>query len=46
MINIAQLVQKGRSNLVDTHLKGAMTILSNVEYQKDATGDFLERVSP
>ncbi|KAH6896593.1 fungal-specific transcription factor domain-containing protein [Thelonectria olida] len=37
------LVQKGRSNIVDGHLKGAMTIMSNNEAASDPTGIFLER---
>ncbi|KAF4983986.1 hypothetical protein FZEAL_740 [Fusarium zealandicum] len=37
------LVQKGRSNIVDGHLKGAMTIMSNNETATDPTGIFLER---
>ncbi|KAF5016517.1 hypothetical protein F66182_11778 [Fusarium sp. NRRL 66182] len=37
------LVQKGRSNIVDGHLKGAMTIMSNNEAATDPTGIFLER---
>jgi hypothetical protein len=39
------LVQKGRSNIVDGHLKGAMTIMSNNGTATDPTGVFLERVS-
>lgn len=42
--NSQQLVQKGRSNIVDGHLKGAMTIMSNSEPSTDPTGVFLERV--
>lgn len=38
------LVQKGRSNIVDGHLKGAMSIMSNREASTDPTGVFLERV--
>ncbi|UPK98382.1 hypothetical protein LCI18_009317 [Fusarium solani-melongenae] len=37
------LVQKGRSNIVDGHLKGAMTIMSHNETATDPTGIFLER---
>ncbi|KUI59380.1 hypothetical protein VP1G_06654 [Cytospora mali] len=37
------LVQKGRSNLVDGHLKGAMTIMNSYPTATDATGIFLER---
>ncbi|KAF7558453.1 hypothetical protein G7046_g5698 [Stylonectria norvegica] len=37
------LVQKGRSNIVDGHLKGAMAIMSNNEVATDPTGVFLER---
>ncbi|CEI65463.1 hypothetical protein FVEN_g6128 [Fusarium venenatum] len=37
------LVQKGRSNIVDGHLKGAMTIMSNNGTATDPTGVFLER---
>lgn len=40
-----QLVQRGRSNLVDGHLKGAMTIMNSYPTATDATGIFLERVS-
>ncbi|KAL6357360.1 hypothetical protein LRP88_07519 [Fusarium phalaenopsidis] len=38
-----ELVQKGRSNIVDGHLKGAMTIMSHNETATDPTGIFLER---
>lgn len=38
------LVQKGRSNIVDGHLKGAMSIMSNRKASTDPTGVFLERV--
>ncbi|KUI73834.1 Sterol regulatory element-binding protein ECM22 [Cytospora mali] len=37
------LVQKGRSNLVDGHLKGAMTIMNSYPMATDPTGIFLER---
>ncbi|KAF3766190.1 hypothetical protein M406DRAFT_339458 [Cryphonectria parasitica EP155] len=37
------LVQRGRSNLVDGHLKGAMTIMNSYPAANDATGLFLER---
>ncbi|KAM5343177.1 hypothetical protein ACJ41O_014143 [Fusarium nematophilum] len=37
------LVQQGRSNIVDGHLKGAMTIMSHNEAATDPTGIFLER---
>ncbi|KAK7421567.1 hypothetical protein QQZ08_009912 [Neonectria magnoliae] len=37
------LVQEGRSNIVDGHLKGALTIMSNNEAANDPTGIFLER---
>ncbi|KAF5003387.1 hypothetical protein FDECE_10066 [Fusarium decemcellulare] len=37
------LVQQGRSNIVDGHLKGAMTIMTNNEAATDPTGIFLER---
>ncbi|KAI9163115.1 transcriptional regulatory pro-1 [Paramyrothecium foliicola] len=37
------LVQKARSNIVDGHLKGAMTIMSNGQTPTDRTGVFLER---
>ncbi|KAH7153302.1 fungal-specific transcription factor domain-containing protein [Dactylonectria macrodidyma] len=37
------LVQQGRSNIVDGHLKGALTIMSNSETASDPTGIFLER---
>lgn len=42
--NMPKLVQKGRSNIVDGHLKGAMTIMSNQAPSTDPTGVFLERV--
>ena len=42
----SQLVQRGRSNLVDGHLKGAMAIMGNAPPQNNPTGVFLERVSP
>ncbi|KAJ6439373.1 fungal Zn binuclear cluster domain-containing protein [Purpureocillium lavendulum] len=37
------LVQRGRSNLVDGHLKGAMAIMGNAPPQNNPTGVFLER---
>lgn len=37
------LVQNGRSNIVDGHLKGAMTVLGSAPDPTDATGVFLER---
>ncbi|KAH7320795.1 fungal-specific transcription factor domain-containing protein [Stachybotrys elegans] len=37
------LVQKARSNIVDGHLKGAMTIMSNSDSPSDNTSVFLER---
>ncbi|UNI24711.1 hypothetical protein JDV02_010438 [Purpureocillium takamizusanense] len=37
------LVQRGRSNLVDGHLKGAMAIMGNGSPQNNPTGVFLER---
>ncbi|CAM1510577.1 Fc.00g009120.m01.CDS01 [Cosmosporella sp. VM-42] len=37
------LVQKGRSNIVDGHLKGAMTIMGSSQAAADPTGVFLER---
>lgn len=37
------LVQKGHSNLVDGHLKGAMTIMDSYPTATDPTGIFLER---
>lgn len=37
------LVQKGRSNIVDGHLKGALTIMSNNDAARDPTSIFLER---
>lgn len=43
--NTRQLVQQGRSNIVDGHLKGAMTIMSNSKARTDPTSSFLERVS-
>jgi hypothetical protein len=43
-LTLPQLVQKGRSNIVDGHLKGAMTIMSNREASTDPTNVFLERV--
>jgi hypothetical protein len=43
---IEQLVQRGRSNIVDGHLKGAMTVMENPDEEStDPTGVFLERVS-
>lgn len=36
-------MQKGRSNLVDGHLKGAMTIMNSYPTATDPTGIFLER---
>ncbi|KAL7794238.1 fungal-specific transcription factor domain-containing protein [Trichoderma ceciliae] len=37
------LVQAGRSNIVDGHLKGAMAIMCNSQALTDPTGVFLER---
>ncbi|RNJ53270.1 hypothetical protein D7B24_002072 [Verticillium nonalfalfae] len=37
------LVQRGRSNIVDGHLKGAMTIMSQNDQPPSATSAFLER---
>ncbi|KAJ4408949.1 hypothetical protein N0V82_009572 [Gnomoniopsis sp. IMI 355080] len=37
------LVQKGHSNLVDGHLRGAMTIINSFPAATDPTGMFLER---
>ncbi|VUC31284.1 unnamed protein product [Clonostachys rosea] len=37
------LVQRGRSNIVDGHLKGAMTLINNSEASSDPTSVFLER---
>ncbi|KAH6608240.1 hypothetical protein Trco_004553 [Trichoderma cornu-damae] len=37
------LVQAGRSNIVDGHLKGAMAIMCNSQALNDPTGAFLER---
>ncbi|KAM0330900.1 hypothetical protein ACHAQA_003856 [Verticillium albo-atrum] len=37
------LVQRGRSNIVDGHLKGAMTIMSQNDQTPTATSAFLER---
>ncbi|KAJ9149420.1 C6 finger domain-containing protein [Pleurostoma richardsiae] len=37
------LVQKGRSNIVEGHLKGALTIMSSNPEPADPTGTFLER---
>ncbi|KAH7039902.1 fungal-specific transcription factor domain-containing protein [Microdochium trichocladiopsis] len=37
------LVQRGRSSIVDGHLRGALTIMSTATDQNDATGLFLER---
>jgi hypothetical protein len=41
---MTKLVQQGRSNIVDGHLKGAMTIMSNSQAKTDPTTSFLERV--
>lgn len=43
-LTLPQLVQRGRSNIVDGHLKGAMTIMGNSQPASDPTGVFLERV--
>jgi len=40
-----QLVQRGRSNIVDGHLKGALTIMVSNPEPSDPTAIFLERVS-
>lgn len=46
MANNCKLVQQGRSNIVDGHLKGAMSILSNqFPVTTDPASAFLERVS-
>ncbi|KAH8897788.1 hypothetical protein GQ53DRAFT_818059 [Thozetella sp. PMI_491] len=37
------LVQRGRSNIVDGHLKGALTIMGQNSEPSDPTGVFLER---
>lgn len=37
------LVQRGRSNIVDGHLKGAMTIMSQSDQKSTPTSAFLER---
>ena len=44
LLNDPQLVQNGRSNIVDGHLKGAMTVLNGGADPQDPTGLFLERV--
>lgn len=44
ILTLEQLVQRGRSNIVDGHLKGAMTLMENQEASTDPTGVFLERV--
>ncbi|KAF4119533.1 Pfam:DUF3468 [Geosmithia morbida] len=41
--NLGRLVQKGRSNIVDEHLKGAISIMNNFEASTDPTSVFLER---
>jgi len=40
-----QLVQKGHSNIVAGHLKGALTIMGTEPDPADSTSVFLERVS-
>lgn len=42
--DVPQLVQKGRSNIVDGHLKGAMSIMSSNTEAPDPAAVFLERV--
>ncbi|KAK0634471.1 fungal-specific transcription factor domain-containing protein [Bombardia bombarda] len=37
------LVQRGQSNIVDGHLKGALTVMCTHPEQSDPTGTFLER---
>jgi len=37
-------VQQGRSNIVDEHLRGAMTVINSNSSNLDATSMFLERV--
>lgn len=39
-----QLVQTGRSTIVDGHLKGAMAIMNNSQGADDPASVFLERV--
>ncbi|KAJ2903904.1 uncharacterized protein MKZ38_009190 [Zalerion maritima] len=43
MVYYEVLVQKGRSNIIDGHLKGAMTIIDSAPTASDPTGMFLER---
>jgi len=44
-VNNLQLVQRGRSNIVNGHLKGALTVMCTNPEPLDPTGVFLERVS-
>ncbi len=44
LLTAGQLVQKGRSNIVDGHLKGALTIMVSNPEPCDPTAIFLERV--
>lgn len=37
-------MQRGRSNIVDGHLKGAMTIMTQNNHKPTPTSAFLERV--
>lgn len=43
--NVSQLVQRGNSNIVNGHLKGAMTIMRSGSQIVTPTTLFLERVS-
>lgn len=44
MLTFRQLVQKGRSNIVDGHLKGALTVMVSNSEAANPTAMFLERV--
>lgn len=44
-LDTIQLVQTGRSNIVDGHLRGAVAIMYNSQAMSDPTAVFLERVS-
>jgi hypothetical protein len=43
-LTVMQLVQKGQSNIVAGHLKGALTIMGSAADPADSTSIFLERV--
>lgn len=44
LVNCLQLVKDGTTNIVDGHLKGAMSVIAASEESPDDTGVFLERV--